>query len=73
MKVGAQRCVIQRVAKSATLVRSRSVGEKMQRVAAEEVAHVVEDHQHDDEAAQLVDDLEPRARGGLRLGEGVGT
>ena len=42
-----------------------------QRIAAEEVAHMVEDHQDDDEASQLVDDLEPRARSGLRLGEGV--
>ena len=38
---------------------ARSVGEKG--VAGEEVAHMVEHHEDDDEPAQLVDDLEPGA------------
>ena len=40
-------------------------------VVAEEVPDMIQDHEHDDEAAQLVDDLEARPGADLGLGDGV--
>ena len=57
MKIGAQKCVIQRVRNSAGSATSRG----LKPLGAEEIAGVVERHHHHDQAAQQVDGVEPRA------------
>ena len=57
-KIGAQKCVTQRVRNRAGIVHIARV----HAAAAEEVACVIEHHDGHDEAAQKVDAVEPRSR-----------
>ena len=44
-----------------------------ERVHVEEVAHVIEDHHHDHEAAQQIDGIEPRTPSARESGGGGGS
>ena len=62
MNTGAQMCVTQRVRKMIGVVRVRSSGEKAHRAGVEEVARVIERHDHHDQPAQRVERRQARVR-----------
>ena len=66
-KIGAQKCVIHRVMNSAGSATSRG----FIALRAEEIAGVIERHDHQNEAAQQIDGIEarPRAAGDCRIDE----